>query len=290
MKRATPLLNPTVVVRPIPPLDRVKSRNQSQNRERYPCEIGSNYISVPVFTSQDNMSGKPVVDLASTYSVCTVSPYSFVISLKSDPSSRIAVPCYRTEEKILSGKRYISVSNFYPKSTLQATPPVLSNMLFRFFSLMYRIGRRARLFHVRNDSLKSIFVCPNTERNGNEVFQPRELSAVSSGRSNMSQMSDTSTQSSYGITPLSTPRFHSVPSSSSEGQSKRLKLNTDTEVITQSYWNGNKFVCIHSVGDDHLPPSSLDFQKSADYSLFRDFLSFPVTQQCFSLSVFFLFC
>ena len=273
MKRATPLLNPTVVVRPIPPLDRVKSRNQSQNRERFPCEIGSSYVSVPVFTSQDNMSGKPVVDVAATYSVCTVSPYSFVISLKSDPSARIAVPCYRTEEKTVSGKRYISVSNFYPKSTLQATPPVLSNM----------IGRRARLFHVRNDSLKSIFVCPSTERSGNMMFQARELSAVSSGRSNLSQMSDGSTQSSYVVTPLSTPRLHSVPSSSSEGQSKRVKLSAESEVITQSYWKGEQFVCIHSASDDHLP-SSLDFQKSADYSLFRDLLSFLVTQQSLSLS------
>ena len=287
MKRAAPLLNPTVVVRPIPPLDRVKSRNQSQNRERFPCEIGSSYVSVPVFTSQDNMSGKPVVDVAATYSVCTVSPYSFVISLKSDPSARIAVPCYRTEEKAVSGKRYSSVSNFYPKSTLQATPPVLSNMLSRLFSIMFRIGRRARLFHVRNDSLKSIFVCPSTERSGNMMFQARELSAVSSGRSNLSQMSDGSTQSSYVVTPLSTPRLHSVPSSSSEGQSKRVKLSAESEVITQSYWKGEQFVCIHSASDDHLP-SSLDFQKSADYSLFRDLLSFLVTQQSLSLSVSFV--
>ena len=119
------------------------------------------------------------------------------------------------------------------------------------------------------------------------IFQPRELITVSSGRSNLSQMSDGSTQSSYVVTPLSTPRLHSVPSSSSEGQSKRVKLSAESEVITQSYWKGEQFMCIHSANDDHLP-SSLDFQKSADYSLFRDLLSFLVTQQSLSLSVSFV--
>ena len=128
MKRELAPFNPVVVVKPIPSVDQEKTRNAVQKSDCYPSDIGRRYVSVPIYTTGNFMVGKRTMDMPSSYSVSSATPYSFVLTLQSDPTAVIAVPYYWTEESVINGKRSISVSTFYPSTIAQATPPASENM------------------------------------------------------------------------------------------------------------------------------------------------------------------
>ena len=86
-------------------------------------------MTVPVYKMNEKFTKKQIKDAASMYNIQSTSSHSFVLSLKSDPSTHIAVPYYRTMEVSINGKQCVSVSNFFPASTAQATPPQGLNVL-----------------------------------------------------------------------------------------------------------------------------------------------------------------
>lgn len=123
MKRSSPSFNPSYIIKTIPNPDKSHSRVQGQNRERCPSDVGNTYITVPVYKTNEKFTKKQIKDASTMYSICGTSSHSFVLALKSDPSIHIAVPYYRTCESTLGGKQFVTVSNFFPLSTVQATPP-----------------------------------------------------------------------------------------------------------------------------------------------------------------------
>ena len=123
MKRSSPSFNPSYIIKTIPNPDKSQSQVQGQNRERCPSDVGNTYITVPVYKTNEKFTKKQIKDASTMYNICGTSSHSFVLALKSDPSIHIAVPYYRTCESTLGGKQFVTVSNFFPLSTVQATPP-----------------------------------------------------------------------------------------------------------------------------------------------------------------------
>ena len=123
MKRSSPSFNPSYIIKTIPNSDKSHSRGQGQSRERCPSDVGNTYITVPVYKTNEKFTKKQIKDASTMYNICGTSSHSFVLALKSDPSIHIAVPYYRTCESTMGGKQFVTVSNFFPLSTVQATPP-----------------------------------------------------------------------------------------------------------------------------------------------------------------------
>ena len=123
MKRNSPSFNHSYIIKTIPSSEKTHARGQTQNKERCPNDVGNTYITVPVYKKNETFTKKQIKDASTMYTICGTSSHSFVMALKSDPSIHIAVPYYRTCEANVNGKQYVTVSNFFPLSTVQATPP-----------------------------------------------------------------------------------------------------------------------------------------------------------------------
>ena len=127
MKRVSQSFYPNCIIRTLP-TDKSHPHTASQPSEKCPRDVGTSYVTVPVYKMNEKFSKRQIKDAANVYTVQSCSSHSFVLSLKSDPSTHIAVPYYRTVETNTSGRQFVSVSNFFPASTLQATPPPGLNM------------------------------------------------------------------------------------------------------------------------------------------------------------------
>ena len=153
---------PNYIIREISSAEKAKS-SSSESKELSPRDVGNSYITVPVYTMNGGFTKKQIKDAGSMYNLQSISSHSFVLSLKSDPNTHIAVPYYRLSEESIQGASYVSVSNFYPVSTIQATPPLGLNVYVILFLNVYNvlsIGKTAQLIPVDNDCLRSIFVYP----------------------------------------------------------------------------------------------------------------------------------
>ena len=151
---------PNYIIREISSTEKTKS-SSSESKELSPRDVGNTYITVPVYTMNGGFTKKQIKDAGNMYNLQSTSSHSFVLSLRSDPNTHIAVPYYRLSEESIQGTSFVSVSNFYPVSTIQATPPLGLNVygfLLHFF--IFSIGKTAQLIPVDNDCLRSIFVYP----------------------------------------------------------------------------------------------------------------------------------
>lgn len=123
MKRNLQSGNQTYIIKPILPVEKAHGRNQAAPHDHCPNDSGNAYITVPVYKTNEKFTKKQIKDASSMYTIHQTSSHSFVLSLKHDPSIHIAVPYYRTFETCVNGKPTVVVSNFFPTSTEQATPP-----------------------------------------------------------------------------------------------------------------------------------------------------------------------
>lgn len=128
MKRNFQSTNPNYIIKPIVSTDKTHGRNQSQNHDNCPYDVGNAYVTVPVYRKNEKFTKKQIKDASSMYTIHRTFSHSFVLSLKSDSSVHIAVPYYRTCETVVNGKPVVTVSNFFPSSTDQATPPPGTNV------------------------------------------------------------------------------------------------------------------------------------------------------------------
>lgn len=99
-------------------LDKGLDRKQVVGCDKTPYGITKPYVIVPVYAKTEKLTKKQIKDASTMYNISYTNKNSFVLSLKSDPQIRIAVPKYRVNEN-----PSISVSNYYPDATEQATPP-----------------------------------------------------------------------------------------------------------------------------------------------------------------------
>lgn len=118
---------PNYIVRELSSTDKGRTSG-AEPKELSPRDVGNSYITVPVYTANGGFTKKQIKDAGNVYNIQSTSSHSFVLSLKSDPNIHIAVPYYRLSEESTQGASCISVSNFYPVSTFQATPPIGVNV------------------------------------------------------------------------------------------------------------------------------------------------------------------
>ena len=123
MKKNLQSTNLNYIIKPINTIDKGKGKNQSQNQDCTPFDIGNSYITVPVYKTTEKFTRKQIKDYSSMYTINRTTQHSFVLSLQSDPSVHIAVPYYCAYESVVNGKTVVTVSNFFPTLTDQATPP-----------------------------------------------------------------------------------------------------------------------------------------------------------------------
>lgn len=152
MKRTRQTDNSNYVIKEIVTTDR-QIRDSTHNQDSFPIDNKNAYITVQVSKENDKIINK---DTQSNYNVVQASSNYFVLSLKSNNKIRIAVPYYRTSETNVNGTPVVTVSNFYPSGTEQATPP-LGLKVYLFLTLVIpRIGETASLYKIIDNGMNNM--------------------------------------------------------------------------------------------------------------------------------------
>ncbi|KAK8805468.1 hypothetical protein WA158_002124 [Blastocystis sp. Blastoise] len=204
------------------------SRIQRNYRPMTIQDYGNNYILVPIHTVNSTVTKKQIKELTNSYQFSETKNNSFVLCSKHYPQTRIAIPYYYARSHQVHGKPSVEIMNFYPKSTILATPPAGQHVA----------GKTAKLVQVDQKALNSLVTFP-------EINQVDLYSNTLSNKSTSNRINDISidlTQSNTGNT-VNTNKSHSSISIDKYPYNSLLHATASTttsSVTSSSYTQSTK--------------------------------------------------